>query len=200
MGLMGAVWHGPPRAAVHGDNNARVSRVMRTYWRRWFSDDYSPTKERLGFRRLQSRSERKQPAFDVVFLDVYSPQSSCPGWVFGMDETIQTQIARLSSDVQHIQTDVADMKVGLRRVEDRLDAVNGRIDGVNGNIYRLEEKLTDKIEATRSSLTERMESIRSEQADKTESVRSSLTDKIEGGPQRTVPQDRSDPQQSDRED
>jgi chromosome segregation ATPase len=92
------------------------------------------------------------------------------GWqgVFDMDETIQTQIARLSSDVQHIQTDVADIKVGLRRVEDRLDAVNGRIDSVHGNIYRLEEKLTDKMEA-----------IRNEQADKTESVRSSLTEKID---------------------
>lgn len=85
-----------------------------------------------------------------------------------VDEIIQAQIARLTSDVQHIQTDVADIKGGLRRVEDRLDATNGRIDGVNSNIYRLEEKLTDK-----------MESIRSEQSAKTEAVRGDLSGAIE---------------------
>jgi uncharacterized protein YPO0396 len=46
--------------------------------------------------------------------------------------------------------------------------MNGRIDGVNANIYRCEEKLTDKMEA-----------IRSEQAGKTEAVRSDLSGAIE---------------------
>jgi chromosome segregation ATPase len=96
------------------------------------------------------------------------PRSSRCRQVFEMDETVQAQIARLTSDVQHVQTDVADLKVGLRRVEDRLDTMNGRIDGVNTNIYRLEVKLTDK-----------MEGIRSEQAGKTEAVRSDLSGAIE---------------------
>jgi uncharacterized protein YPO0396 len=68
----------------------------------------------------------------------------------------------------HIQTDIADIKAGLRRVDDRLDAMHGRIDGVNANFYRLEEKLTNK-----------MEDIRSEQAGKTKTVRSDLNGSIE---------------------
>jgi predicted nucleic acid-binding Zn-ribbon protein len=97
------------------------------------------------------------------------PRSSRWRQVFEMDETVQAQIARLTSDVQHVQTDVADIKVSVRRVEDRLDAMNGRIDGVNDNIYRVEGKLTDKMEANRS-----------EQAEKTEAVRNDLTEKIDG--------------------
>ena len=91
-----------------------------------------------------------------------APRSNRRRQVFVVDEPVQAQIARLTSDVQHIQTDVADVKVSVRRVEDRLDAINGRIDDVNGNVYRLEEKLTDKIEATRSNLTEKIDGLRRE--------------------------------------
>ena len=94
--------------------------------------------------------------------------------VFEMDETVQAQIARLTSDVQHVQTDVADLKVGLRRVGEKLDAVNGRIDGVNDNIYRVEGKLTDKMEAIRSGLTEKIDGLRSEFNEKIDRLRSEI--------------------------
>ena len=90
------------------------------------------------------------------------PRSKRWRQVFVVDETVQAQIARLTSDVQHIQTDVSDVKVSLRRVEDRLYAVNGRIDDVNGNIYRLKERLIDKIDATRNDLSRAIERFRNE--------------------------------------
>jgi chromosome segregation ATPase len=119
------------------------------------------------------------------------PRSGRWRQVFEMEETVQAQIARLTSDVQHVQTDVADLKVGLRRVEDRLDTMNGRIDGVNTNIYRLEEKLTDKMEgirseqaakteAVRSDLSGAIERFRSEFNDKIDSLRSEFNEKLEG--------------------
>jgi chromosome segregation ATPase len=80
--------------------------------------------------------------------------------VSGMDETIQAQIARLASDVQHVQTDVADIKVDLRRVDDKLAAMNGQIAGVDARVYQVEQKLTEKIDGVRIGLTERIEGVR----------------------------------------
>ena len=70
-----------------------------------------------------------------------------------MDEAIQAQIARLASDVQHVQTDVADIKVDLRRVDDKLATLNGYIAGVDARVYQVEQKLTEKIEGLRTGLT-----------------------------------------------
>jgi hypothetical protein len=53
-----------------------------------------------------------------------------------MDETIQAQIARLASDVKHVQTDVAEIKVDLRRVDDKLAAMNERIVSVDSRLYK----------------------------------------------------------------
>jgi chromosome segregation ATPase len=108
------------------------------------------------------------------------PRSSRWRQVFEMDETVQTQIARLTSDVQHVQTDVADSKVGLRRVEDRLDTMNGRIDGVNTNIYRLEVKLTDEMEGIRSEQAGRTEAVRSDLSGAIERFRSEFNEKLDG--------------------
>jgi hypothetical protein len=66
--------------------------------------------------------------------------------VFGMDEAAkQAQLARLTSDVQHVQKDVTDIKVDVRRVDDRLDAMNerfdGKLDAVNGRIDGLRAEI-----------------------------------------------------------
>ena len=108
------------------------------------------------------------------------PRSARWRQVFDMDETVQAQIARLTSDVQNVQSNVADIKVGLRRVEDRLDAVNARIDGTNANIYRLEEKLTDKMEAIRITQEEKTEAVRSDLSGTIERFRTEFNEKLEG--------------------
>lgn len=68
--------------------------------------------------------------------------------VFEVDEIVQSQIARLTSDIVHIKSDLADIKMWLRRVEDRH--------------YRLEERLTDRVQAIRSDLSETIERFRRE--------------------------------------
>jgi chromosome segregation ATPase len=83
------------------------------------------------------------------------PRSSRWRQVFEMDETVQAQIARLTSDVQHVQTDVADIKVALRRFDDKLDALNARIDGVRTD-------LTEKFESLRGDVNAKIDGLRSE--------------------------------------
>jgi predicted RNase H-like nuclease (RuvC/YqgF family) len=73
--------------------------------------------------------------------------------LFDMDEPIQVQIARLESDVQHIQRDVADIKVDLRRTNERIDETNNRID-------LLRDKLDQKIESLREDLTQKIDGLR----------------------------------------
>lgn len=82
-----------------------------------------------------------------------TPRSVRRREVSEMDEAIQAQIARLASDVQHVQTDVADIKVDLRRVDDKLATMNGYIAGVDARVYQVEQKLTEKIEGVRTGLT-----------------------------------------------
>jgi chromosome segregation ATPase len=96
------------------------------------------------------------------------PRSSRWRQVFEMDETVQAQIARLTSDVQHVQTDVADIKVALRRFDDKLDALNARIDGVR-------TELTAKIEGVRTDLTEKFESLRGDVNAKIDGLRSEIS-------------------------
>jgi hypothetical protein len=77
--------------------------------------------------------------------------------VFGMDEAAnQAQLARLTSDVQHVQKDVTDIKVELRRVGDRLDAMNerfdGKLDAMNGRIDGKFDAVNGRIEGLRQEM------------------------------------------------
>jgi len=78
------------------------------------------------------------------------------------------RIARLESDVGHIQGDVADIKADLRGLRDKMDAMHtglsARIDtlgaSVDGKIGALDQKLDGKISAPDgriSALEERMD-------------------------------------------
>jgi hypothetical protein len=77
--------------------------------------------------------------------------------VFGMDEAAnQAQLARLRSDVQHVQKDVTDVKVDLRRVGDRLDAMNerfdGKLDAMNGRIDGKLDAVNGRIDGLRAEI------------------------------------------------
>jgi chromosome segregation ATPase len=108
-----------------------------------------------------------------------TPRSVRRREVSGMDEALQAQIARLTSDVQHVQTDVADIKVDLRRVDDKLAAMNGYIAGTDARVYQVEQKLTDKIEGVRTNLTDKIEGLRIDLTDKIEGLRIDLTKEID---------------------
>src|SRR5882757_11385547 len=92
----------------------------------------------------------------------YDPSSDRQRQAFGMDEAIQTQLARLTSDVQHIETDVADIKVDVRRIDGRLNSIDERVHQLDMRVSQVELRLTEKIDGVRSSLTGEMGSLRSD--------------------------------------
>jgi predicted nuclease with TOPRIM domain len=98
----------------------------------------------------------------------HDPSSDRQRQVFGMDEAIQTQLARLTSDVQHIETDVADIKVDVRRIDGRLNSIDERVHQLDTRVYQVEQRLSEKIDGVRSDLTEKMNdgftAVRSEMA------------------------------------
>src|SRR6267142_2349910 len=128
------------------------------------------------------------------FLSVVDPERFLGSvqWrqYFDMDEQIQVQLARLESDVQHINREVADIKVDLRRANDKLDATNQRVDvlrdkveqgfrDVNARIDGVQEKLTEKIGGVEQKLTEKIEGVREDLTQKNSSLREDLTQKID---------------------
>jgi predicted nuclease with TOPRIM domain len=114
-----------------------------------------------------------------------APRSVRQEQVLDMDEATLSQMARLSSDVQHIQSDVADIKVSVRRVDDRLDALNGRFDILrdkidesraenSARVYQLEEKLTAKIDGVHTDLTTKIDGVRTDLTTKIEAIKDKL--------------------------
>jgi peptidoglycan hydrolase CwlO-like protein len=87
--------------------------------------------------------------------------------VTDMEESVQTQIARLTSDVQHIQKDVADIKVDLRSVNEKLGSVDARV-------YQVEQRLTEKIDGSRMELTEKIGGLRTELTEKIAELRNDM--------------------------
>ena len=83
------------------------------------------------------------------------------GQVVEMSETVQTQVARLESDVQHILTNVADIKVELRRNNDRIDDVKKTL---NERIDTVSETLNKRIDDLRDSLTSKIDALGKELA------------------------------------
>src|SRR5579871_5097518 len=94
---------------------------------------------------------------------------------FGMDESIQAGVVRLTSDVQHIQTDVADIKVQLGRVDDRLDAMNERFDRfrneIGARIDRGDEKVDGRVTQITADLGARIDGL----GEKLEKLRDEMT-------------------------
>ncbi len=55
------------------------------------------------------------------------------------------RLARLESDVKHIQTDVTDVKVELRRTNDRLDRLENKVDGLKDQLENKIDELKDQL-------------------------------------------------------
>jgi dsDNA-specific endonuclease/ATPase MutS2 len=94
------------------------------------------------------------------------------GQVVEMDEPIQTQVARLESDVQHIMTNVADIKVELRRTNDRIDRLDGRF-------VATDEKLTGKIDDSKKTLNEKIDDASKALNQKIDDASKTLNQKID---------------------
>lgn len=70
-----------------------------------------------------------------------------------MSDPVESRIARIESDVQHIKVDTADLRVELRRTNDRIDVTNKRIEEVR-------DSLTTKMEVVREDLTGRIDGLK----------------------------------------
>jgi chromosome segregation ATPase len=90
-----------------------------------------------------------------------------PARKFEFEEVpVEERLARLESNVEHIQLDVSEMKVDLRRLNDKIDGVDQRlsakIDGgdqkLSDKIDSVEQKLSAKIDAVDQKLSARIDS------------------------------------------
>jgi len=74
-----------------------------------------------------------------------------------MSDSIETRIARIESDVQHIKADTADLRVELRRTNDKIDGVR---DGLTKRIDSVRDELTKKIDDFHKELTGKIDSLK----------------------------------------
>ena len=81
-----------------------------------------------------------------------------PARKFEFEEvSVEERLARLQSNVEHIQSDVSEMKVDIRRLNDKFDGMDQRlcakIDGVD-------QKLSAKIDAIDQKFTAKFDSLK----------------------------------------
>jgi len=69
---------------------------------------------------------------------------------------VQLQVAKLTSDVEHIKTDISDMKTDLRRIDAKIDAVDARL---SGKIDAVDARLTGKIDAVDARLGGKIDAV-----------------------------------------
>ena len=63
-----------------------------------------------------------------------------------MSDVLESRVARIESDVEHIKTDTAELRVELRRTNDRIEEVR--------------ESLTSKIESVRDELSKKIDGLK----------------------------------------
>jgi septal ring factor EnvC (AmiA/AmiB activator) len=98
----------------------------------------------------------------VLLLD--SEREPRPGRreVLGMDEPTQVQIARLASDVKHIEAVVSDTRIDVRRIDERLKSIDERVHQLDSRVYQVEQRLTEKIASLRAEMNEKFVALQSE--------------------------------------
>jgi chromosome segregation ATPase len=96
-------------------------------------------------------SERDPPARRLVWPRVGIKQ-------------MDAQLARLESDVGHIQNDTTDIKEDLRRTNVRIDALEPRLDKIRDKIDEADKHLGEKLDRSHREQTDDLESLRKETA------------------------------------
>ena len=106
------------------------------------------------------------------------PHSERP--VARVDEVyqVQLQVAKLTSDVEHIKIDVGDIKIDLRKLTGSVGESETRLDGkienlatrLDGKIDALDTRLTGKIDALDARLTGKIDVVDAKLAGKIDAV------------------------------
>ena len=84
------------------------------------------------------------------------PRSERP--VARVDEVyqVQLQVAKLTSDVEHIKTDISDLKTDVRRIDAKLDAFDTRL---TGKIDAGDTRVGEKIDAVDARLSGKIDAV-----------------------------------------
>jgi hypothetical protein len=73
-----------------------------------------------------------------------------PALTLEWEAPLEERVARLETNVEHIQKDVADMKIDIRRLGEKIDSVDqkfcAKIDGVD-------QKLSGRIDSVKDAVT-----------------------------------------------
>jgi chaperonin cofactor prefoldin len=92
-----------------------------------------------------------------------------PARKFEFEEvSVEERLARLESNVEHIQSDVSEMKVDIRRLNDKIDGMDQRlcakIDGgdqkLSDKTDGMEQRLCAKIEGVDQKFTAKFDSLK----------------------------------------
>src|SRR5579862_8085720 len=94
---------------------------------------------------------------------------------FDMEETIQTRLTRVESDVKHVIEIVTDVKVELRRTNDKIDGIHKKL---TDKIESVNKTLTDKFDGANKTLTEKIDGANKTLTEKIDGVNKTLTEKI----------------------
>lgn len=81
-----------------------------------------------------------------------------------MSDAIESRIARIESDVEHIKADTADLRVELRRTNDKIDVTNQRIEQVRDSLTTKFDdgykELNGKIDDVHKDMTGRIDGLK----------------------------------------
>jgi chromosome segregation ATPase len=82
-----------------------------------------------------------------------------------MSEQLESRVARIESDVEHVKTNTANLVVELRRTNERIDATNRHIEGIRETLVQKTDgalgRLGEKFDRLDKSLDGLLEDIRS---------------------------------------
>jgi predicted nucleic acid-binding Zn-ribbon protein len=80
-----------------------------------------------------------------------------PALTLEWEAPLEERVARLETNVEHIQKDVADMKIDIRRLGEKIDGVDQKL---CAKIDSVDQKLTAKIDGVDQKLSGRIDSVK----------------------------------------
>jgi predicted RNase H-like nuclease (RuvC/YqgF family) len=73
-----------------------------------------------------------------------------PALKFEMETPLEERVARLETNVEHIQKDVSEMKIDIRRLGDKIDGVDQKL---SAKIDGVDQKLSVRIDSVKDLVT-----------------------------------------------
>jgi uncharacterized coiled-coil protein SlyX len=96
-----------------------------------------------------------------------------PARKFEFEEVpVEERLARLESNVEHIQSDVSEMKIDIRRLNDKIDGLDQRLCAkIDGG----DQKLSDKTDGVEQRLCAKIDGVDQKLSDKIDSLKDQIS-------------------------